>query len=201
MSTGRGQPARIKRRIRNDRARSAIPAPRTFLMRLAKTIFQSPAHFTIRWRVGQMFADLGFLAPHVLAMLPALPIVVPFPVLRTHPGHPRYRDLRVRLPRRPRLSIDCLRENDRGQQRSRRNKPEPHFVYSQGDTDSAKDALRALMRGYRVASEAGLGNRIGVLPSPMPAPVLAGQPAAGRVGGLNAIVNRWRYESRTSQRA
>src|SRR6516162_9664787 len=31
----------------------------------------------------------------------------------------------------------------------------------------------------------------------MPSPALAGQPAAGRVGGLNAILSRWRYESRT----
>jgi len=147
-----------KASTRNDRPRSAVPAPLTLVMHLAKAIFEPPTLLTIRRRVGQTIADLVFQVSQVLAMLPALPIVVPFPVLWAHPGHPRYRDLRVRLPRRPRLSIDCLGESDQGQQRSRRNKPELHFVYSQGDTDSAKSSSTSvnawLSGGFRSGGSA-----------------------------------------------
>jgi hypothetical protein len=96
-------------------------------MHLAKAIFQPPALFAIRRGVGQTIADLVFYVSQVLAMLPALPIAIPLPVLRARSGHPRYRDLHIRLSRRPPLSTDRLRERAREQQRSERGKGELHL--------------------------------------------------------------------------
>ena len=90
MPIGRDQPAGTKLSTRNDCARSAIPAPFTFVMHLAKTIFQSSPLLTIRRRVGQTLTDLMFLVSQVLAMLPPLPIVIPLlPALRADSGYPR----------------------------------------------------------------------------------------------------------------
>ena len=80
------------------------------VMHLAKAIFQPPALFAIRRGVGQTIADVVFYVSQVLAMLPTLAIAIPLPVLRARSGHPRYRDLHIRLSRRPPLSTDRLRE-------------------------------------------------------------------------------------------
>jgi len=109
-STGPHRPARIEPWTRNDPSRSAFPAARALVMHLAKAIFQPPALFAIRRGVGQTIADVVFYVSQVLAMLPTLAIAIPLPVLRARSGHPRYRDLHIRLSRRPPLSTDRLRE-------------------------------------------------------------------------------------------
>jgi hypothetical protein len=122
LPSGRDRPAGIKLSTRNDCVRSAIPAPLTFVMHLAQTIFQSPPLLTIRRRVGQTLADLVFLVSHVLAMLPSPRL----PALRADSGYPGYWDLYVGLPRKRSLSIDCLRERAREQHHSKSGKSELH---------------------------------------------------------------------------
>ena len=74
---------------------SAIPAPFTLVMYLAKPILESFSLFPGA-RVGQATAKVVFCVPKALAVLP---IVAPLlPALRANSGDPGDRNLNVGLP-------------------------------------------------------------------------------------------------------
>jgi hypothetical protein len=77
-------------------ARLPISAPFTFVIHLAKTMFQSFSLLTISAARSQTLADLVLSVPKALAMLPPLPIVFPLlPSRRGNSGYSRYRYFNV----------------------------------------------------------------------------------------------------------